>query len=167
MTDCSSRNICVFASAFSRMLSRRERSSFILMIRSSLVIVLLCLGTATASKISSSSEILKAPLDLLVSKPLRARKASAASPSSTEVNPPRDMVGDIIPLIALIEDMRRSFRSMALAMAVLPSSHSCISALRSTPIDSYCSIRFGPISDNSMESSSALSDSSPRTCSFA
>ena len=164
MTDSSSRSMCVFASLLSLVDSRFNLSSFIFVMRSSLVRVLLCLGIATASKTSSASEELKSMLDRDRDSPFSALRASSAVPSSTAVSPPNEIVGESIPLI---DDIRRSFRSILDASATFPSSHSCIRAFRSIPIDSYCINKFVPSSATSSVSLRVLSDSSRRTCSFA
>ncbi len=134
MTDCSSRNICVLASCLSLMLSFRSLCSLIWAILSSRVSVLRCFGIAIASNTSSTSELLKSILERDLTSPFNIFKASVGLPSSTDVKPPRDVVGDIIPLI---DDILLSFRSILLASAALPASHSCTRARRSTPIELF------------------------------
>jgi hypothetical protein len=164
ITDSSSRSMRVLDSALSLRDSLLALSSFIFTIRSSRLNLEACLGKAMASKTSSTSELLKSMLERDLDSPFKIFNASMGFPSSTDVMPPKENVGDST---LLMEDTRRSFRSMFNARAALPSSHSCINALRSIPTDSYWIIRLAPSSDTSSVSFKFLSDSSRRTCSFA
>ena len=164
ITDSSSLSIWVLASALDFLDSLLILSSFIFEIRSSRAIVLRCLGMATASNTSSASDELKSILDRDRGSPFNDLSASAAPPSSTAVRPPSDVVGESMPLMV---EMRRSFRSILDAKAALPSSHSCVSAFKSIPIELYWIIRFVPSSDTSSVSFRFLSDSSRSTCNFA
>ena len=164
ITDSSSLNMRVLASTLSLTESLFSLVSFIFAMRSSLVNVLLCLGMATASKTSSASEELKSILDRDLVSPVKAFKASKALPSSTAVRPPKEVVGESMPLI---EEIRRSFRSMLEARAAFPSSHSCIRAFKSIPTDSYWIIKLVPSSKTSSVSFKFRSDSSRRMCNFA
>lgn len=135
ITDSSSRSIFVLASAVSRAVSRFTLSSFILTILSSRVRVLRGptpgRGRPIASNTSSFSE-LNSGLRRL--SPFNAFNASAGVPSSTDVRPPKLVVGESNPLI---DEIRRSFLSIVFASAALPASHSFINDLKSTPMASY------------------------------
>lgn len=167
MTVSSSRSMPFVASICLRACAFWSLSSLILMILSSLVIVLFgrCRGCATASKTSgvsgSSASFTSEPRG---DSPVSALRASAGLPSSTLVSPLRELRGE---RSVLMDDNLFSFLSIPSARAALPSSHAVMSSFRSTPMDSYCEIRLGPISERSFESSSARSDSSLSKCSLA
>ena len=67
----------------------------------------------------------------------------------------------------LMLDMRFSLRSIVFANAAFPASHSFIRTCKSMPMLSYWTIKCAPKSEMSSDSSSALSDSSRRTCILA
>lgn len=162
MTISSSRSMPLLASERSLATSLFSRSSFIFAILSSRVRRLRGRGMATASNTSSLS-----PLLLTSSSPFNALSASEAVPpmtSSTAVGPLTELAGE---RSVLMDDRRFSLRSMPDASAARPSSQDCMSALRSTPMESYCSKRFDPSSEMSSDSSRDRSDSSLRSWSFA
>lgn len=138
-------------------------SSLTFAILSSRVSMLRGRGLATASKISwsSSASLIS---DAGGDSPVRALKASAAPPSPMVVSPLRELAGD---RSVLIDESLFSVLSIPWARAALPSSHAAMSILRSTPMESYCDMRLGPISEMSLESSRALSDSSRSRWSLA
>src|SRR6266536_1590896 len=164
MTVSNSRSIWVLASAFSRTILCRKRSSFIFAILSSLVIEFLFRGTAMASKISSSETSIDDGGRL---SPLRILRASEGLPP-TAVWPPRLNVGDIGDLISM-EDREENLFGLSQFndRAALPTSHSCKRAFRSAPTESYCVASVLERLDSSSSWSRLPSDSSLRTWIFA
>ena len=169
ITISSSLSICVLEWAVSFAIVCPIRSSFLFAILSSLVKVLLCRGSATASNISSP-ELLVVVLErdrVRFGRPLSACRDSWGLPPTMAV-PPKLEVRDTGRAFSVVEnDLLWSALSRLVSKAALPCPHSSIKPFRSAPIESYCARRFVPVPDLSSVRSKATLDSSLKSLIFA